>query len=185
MKRVIFYSILIFMFSILIGFLYARIWKTNNNDVALDSNVVVDNTLVAETYSSEEKLSFNSTFALKKYYDECDHFEFNYSELPKELVNLSKSEIEELYSDWDVEEFSSSGVVLCKEEDNICNDHYVLKLNDDSIDVYHLEQDGEESLYKSTNIIKEYLTQDDISNLKSGIYVYGKGNINSVIEDFE
>lgn len=185
MKRVIFYSILIFMFSILIGFFYARIWKSNNSDVALDNNNIISNTLITETYWAEEKLSFNSTFALKKYYDECGHFEFNYAELPIELVNLTKAEIEELYSDWTVEEFSSSGVVLSKEEDNICNDHYVLKLNNDNIDVYHLEQNGEESLYKSTNIIKEYLTQSDISNLKTGIYVYGKGNINSVIEDFE
>lgn len=185
MKRVIYYSILIFIFSCFIGFFYARIWKTNNNDIAIEENIVSSNTLITETNWSEEKLSFNSTFALKKYYDECGHFEFNYSELPKELVNLTQKEIEDLYQEWSVEEFSSSGVVLAKQEDKICNDHYVIKLNDDNVDVYHLEQNGDESLYKSTNIIKEYLTQDDISNLKTGIYVYGKGNINSVIEDFE
>lgn len=185
MKRIIFYSILIFMFSCLIGFFYARIWKTNNGDMAIDSNSINSNTQVQETYFSEEKLSFNSTFAIKKYYDKCGHFEFNYSELPKELINLSKKEVEDLYPDWTIEEFSSTGVVLSKNEDNICNEHYVIKLNDNSVDIYHLEQDGEESLYKSTNIMKEYLTQKDISNLKTGIYVYGKGNINSVIEDFE
>lgn len=180
-----FYSILIFMFSCLIGFFYARIWKSNNGDVAIESNMVNNNIQVTETYSTEEKLGFNSTFAIKKYYGQCGHFEFNYSELPKELVNLTKKEIENLYPDWNVEEFSSSGVVLAKNEDNICNDHYVIKLNDGNVDVYHLEQNGEESLYKSTNIMNEYLTQDDINNLKTGIYVYGKGNINSVIEDFE
>ncbi len=31
----------------------------------------------------------------------------------------------------------------------------------------------------------DYLTSEDIANLKDGIYVYGKENISSVIEDFE
>jgi len=185
MKRIIFYSILIFIFSCFIGFFYSRIWKTNNDELSKQMNNVNELNIVTETFSNEEKISFNSTFAIKKYYDECGHVEVNYSELPTELINLSKTEVEQLYSDWNVEEFSSNNVILSQEEDSICNEHYVVKLSDNNVDIYHLEQDGEEKLYKTTNVIKEYLTQEDINNLENGIYVYGKENINSVIEDFE
>ena len=40
-------------------------------------------------------------------------------------------------------------------------------------------------LYKETEIAKEYLTQDDIQKLEIGILVYGRGQLNSIIEDFE
>lgn len=40
-------------------------------------------------------------------------------------------------------------------------------------------------MYTATSITKDYLTQEDINNLKSGIYVYGRENINLAIEDFE
>lgn len=185
MKKFLFYSILIFIFSCLIGFLYARIWKSNNEDIAKNSNISNEINLITETYSNEEKVSFNSSFALKKYYDGCGHIELNYAELPIELVNLSKEEIEELYSDWKVEEFNSNSVVLAQEKDCICNEHYVLKMSEEEVDIYHLEQNGDERLYKETDICKDYLTNEDISNLQNGIYIYGKENINSVIEDFE
>lgn len=184
MKRIIYYSILIFIFSCIIGFFYSRIWKSNNEELA-NENVINKSNVITETVSTEEKVSFNSNFAIKKYYDKCGHVEVNVAELPYELINLTKNEIETIYSNWNVEEFSSNNLVLSRNEDTICNDHYVLKMNSDAIDVYHLEQNGEESLYKSTDIIKDYLTENDIKNLEEGIYVYGKSNINSVIEDFE
>lgn len=184
MKRIIYYSILIFVFSCFIGFFYARIWKNNNEEVAKD-NIISNANLVAETVSDEEKISFNSSFAIKKYYHECGHQEINYAELPIEFVNLTKSEIEELYPDWKVEEFSSNSIILSQEKDCMCNEHYVLKLDDDTVDVYHIEENGDESLYQDTNIYMDYLTNEDISNLKNGIYIYGKENISSVIEDFE
>ena len=40
MKRIVYYSILIFIFSCLIGFLYARIWKSNNEEISKETNIV-------------------------------------------------------------------------------------------------------------------------------------------------
>lgn len=140
MKRIIYYSILIFIFSCFTGFFYARLWKNNNENFATENITEASNT-VAETLAIEEKVSFNSSFAIKKYYDECGHYEINYSELPNELINLTKTEVENLFPEWEVEEFSSNGVMLAKRETNICNEHYVLKMNDDEVDVFHIEKD--------------------------------------------
>ena len=100
-------------------------------------------------------------------------------------MNSTKKEIEELYSEWEVEEFSSNSIMLSQENNSICNGHYVLKLDDDTVDVYHINSNGEEELYQVTGIYMDYLTSEDIANLKDGIYIYGKENISSVIEDFE
>ena len=185
MRRIFFYSIVIFIFSIGIGYFYSSLWKKDNNVAVTENNTNINSNIVTETSFSEEKISYNASFALKKYYNECGHFEFNYAELPKEMINLTKKEVEEMYSDWRVEEFNPNSIVLAQDLDEICDDHYVLKLEDNDIDVFHIEKDETLKLYKTTSISKEYLTNDDINNLEAGIYVYGIGNLNSAIEDFE
>ncbi len=184
MRKILFYSVLIFVFSIGIGYYYSSLWKKENISSIDESQTNILNT-ATETASVEEKVSYNASFALKKYYNECGHFKFNYSELPPEAINLSKTELQDLYPEWTVEEFSSNNIVLAQNLDNICDEHYVLKLDDENVEVYHIESDEHLKLYKSTDISKEYLTSDDINNLEDGIYVYGIANLNSAIEDFE
>ena len=184
MRKILFYSVLIFVFSIGIGYYYSSLWKKENISSIDESQTNILNT-ATETASVEEKVSYNASFALKKYYNECGNFKFNYSELPPEAINLSKTELQDLYPEWTVEEFSSNNIVLAQNLDNICDEHYVLKLDDENVEVYHIESDEHLKLYKSTDISKEYLTSDDINNLEDGIYVYGIANLNSAIEDFE
>lgn len=185
MRKILFYSVLIFVFSIGIGYYYSSLWKKQNMS-KIDENVV--NILggnITETASVEEKVSYNASFALKKYYNSCGHSKFNYSELPIEIINLTKTELQALYPDWKIEEFNSGHVVLSQKLDKMCDEHYVLKLAEDSVGVYHVEDDEELKLYKTTDISKDYLTSEDINNLEEGIYVYGINNLNAAIEDFE
>ena len=76
-------------------------------------------------------------------------------------------------------------MVLSQDVDGYCDEHYVLKLGDDNIEVYKLLEKNKTKLYKDTNISKEYLTTEDFNSLREGIYVYGIKNLNSAIEDFE
>ena len=138
MKRFLYYGLLIFLFSIAIGYYYASVWKENKDIIyaeQISKNEIVDNQTILQTSQTEEKIFYNATFALKKYYDECGHFSFQYSELPKEIVNLTKNEIEELYKEWEIEEFSSNSLVLSQEINSICNEHYLVKLGDNNIEI--------------------------------------------------
>ncbi len=184
MKKILFYSILIFVFSIGIGFYYSSLWKKENVSV-IDKNKVNMLNTITETVSVEEKVSFNASFALKKYYNECGHFKFNYSELPPEIINLSKTELEKMYPEWEVEEFSSNNIVLAQKLDNICDEHYLLKLEGNNVKVYHIEDNNKLKVFKNTDISKEYLASEDINSLEEGIYVHGLANLNSAMEDFE
>ena len=77
-------------------------------------------------------------------------------------------------------------IILAQNIDEMCNDHYVLKLGNENIEVYHiLGNKNDFELFQTTNISKEYLTNADIQNLENGIYVYGKGSLKSALEDFE
>ena len=51
--------------------------------------------------------------------------------------------------------------------------------------IYLVSQEGRESLYEKTNISSEYLTETDLINMQDGLEIYGKEELNKVIEDFE
>lgn len=143
------------------------------------------NNEVQETYIFEEKVSFDAELCLKKYYNECGHCEVNQVELPKEFINLTEKEIEENYSDWRVEYFDSKEIILGQNIDSMCDEHFVLRLGDNNVEIYQMEEFDDFRLLKTTNITREYLTDTDIVNLEEGIFIYGKGNLNSALEDFE
>ena len=184
MKRIIIYGIIIFVFSFGIGYYYSKLWK-KENFVNTENISTINETIVETTANLEEKIGINTEFALKKYYNECGHVHYNYSELPKEFINLTQREVEEIYSDWRVEEFSSDRVTLAKNIDKICDNHYVLKLGNENIEIYKMIEAEDFELVRETNISKEYLTEDDIEKLEEGIFVFGISDLNSALEDFE
>lgn len=139
----------------------------------------------AEVSSTEEKVAANAILILKKYYTKCDHTINEYVELPKELVNLTKEQVQEKYSDWEVIGFEKGKITLYKEFDDVCGEHFKLKIEDGKVVVYTVNDDGTETLYEKTNISSEYLTETDLINMQDGLEIYGKEELNQVIEDFE
>ena len=135
--------------------------------------------------STEEKVAANAILILKKYYSQCDHTINEYVELPQELVNMTKEEVQTHYPDWKVIGFEKGKVTLYKEFDDLCGEHFKLKIEDGKVVVYSTNKDGSESLYEKTNISSEYLTETDLINMQDGLEIYGKEELNKVIEDFE
>ena len=70
---------------------------------------------------------------------------------------------------------------------NIIEDdtHYLIKDVLGYIEVYYLDENKDEYLYKKTNIPTKYLSQEDIDDLEVGIEVTGIENLNKALEDFE
>jgi len=191
MRRTIYYGFLIFLFCVLVGFVYSRLWYNLNYKLSAENiksninNIGENKVETIETSDIDEKVSPNAYFALKKYYGECGHYDIQYAELPIELINLNKEKVNGMYEGWNVEEFSKNLVVLCTEIQGLCDEHYIVKLEDGYIKVYNLEKDEKFKLYKQTEITKEYLTEEDVKILEEGLNVYGKGTANAVLEDFE
>lgn len=182
MGKRLFYGILIFVLSIGIGYYYSSLWKKENSlkDVSLEYKNEIQ-----ETYVFEEKVRFDAVLSLKKYYSKCGHCKVNQVELPKEFINLTEKELKEIYSDWNVEVFNNREVVLGQNINSMCEEHYVLRLGKENVEIYRMEGFNDLYLLKTTDITREYLTKTDIVNLEEGIFIYGNGNLNSALEDFE
>lgn len=193
MKKLVFWGIILFIISASLGFVLSRNYIEKNIasedlyqnliDNTVASNVIELKTIEA-SYESE-KVTPSTEFAIKEYYDECNHFNFQYAELPTELINMTVQEIEDYYDDYEVEEFKNNSLVLAREINGICDNHYCIGLENDMVIVYKVNTDMSLSLYKNTGISKDYLAEEDIEKLEEGIYVYGESKVNSTIEDFE
>ena len=156
--------------------------ESNKNILEREENISNE---ILEASSVEEKILPTAEFAMKKVYNECGHFKFEYAELPQELVNLTEEELKDYYKDWEIEEFSQARVILAKEINSLCDEHFIIKLGEKYVQVFHLEADGNLVLYETTDISREYLPEEDIKKLEEGVYVFGEGKLNSVLEDFE
>ena len=62
---------------------------------------------------------------------------------------------------------------------------YILRTQDDYINVYYINEKWEEVLYKVTDIYAGYLALEDIEQLEKGIEVQGTQELNQMLEDFE
>ena len=180
MKKLIILGILIFIVPIGVGYIYSGFLIDNTGEEDMLEENGSEEAIVngidfktVEAVSEEEKVIPNTEFGIKIYYDECNHFNFEYSNLPKELINLTRQEIEDYYNDeYEVEKFENNSLVISKEINGICDNHFFIKLGNEHIEVFKLNTDGSFVLYKETDITKDYLTVEDIEKLEEGMYIY-------------
>lgn len=138
-----------------------------------------------EANAIEEKISPNCFITEKTYYKKCGHTTNKYVELPKELVNQTKKEAQEKYPDYEIEKFESNNIVLYKEKEGECGEHFLVKDNEGTVTIYQILENGTKKEYEATDITTEYLPETDKINMHNGIEVIGKQELNQLIENFE
>lgn len=138
-----------------------------------------------ETDSQEEKISPNCLLTLKKYYEECNHNINEYVDIPQDLVNGTEEDLKNEYPYWQVEKYSSNDIILYKEFNSNCGQHFVLREDNGKITVYKINENNEEEVYENTEISVEYLSETDKIKISEGIRVNGIEELNQLLEDFE
>ena len=189
---------------ILIGIVVGRLIYNNNEKLANKNNIIQNEINIASekvtddcieeyqevqeevvTNSQEEKISPNCLLILKKYYDECNHTINEYVDVPQDLVNGTEEDLKKEYPYWQIEKYSSNEIILYKEFNSNCGQHFVLKEDDGKITVYKINENNEEEIYEKTEISVEYLSETDKGKISEGIKVNGIEELNQLLEDFE
>lgn len=171
--------------SFMIGYIGYKIYDSNTKIEEISEatkNVIQEEKIVNAT---REKVSPNAKVIIRTYYEKCKHDEEKDVELPIEMVNATQEEIENKYKEIELESFSANELKFLKKEEGICSNHYIVKEKNNEINIYKLKNNGEEVFWDRTSISAEYLSEIDLDNLKKGIQVYGKEELNSILEDFE
>ncbi len=142
-----------------------------------------ENTLDANS-KEEIKLSPNCSLIIKTHYIDCDHTSNQYTNLPEKLVNKTEEEFKKEYPDYKIEKFTENEVIISKDINGECNEHYIVRTVDGKLTVFRIER-GIEELYEQTEISTEYMTETDKIQFENGLKVYGKENLSQLLEDFE
>lgn len=143
----------------------------------------LEDTVKANT--QEEKTSPNCSLTTKTYYQKCGHTKSEYANLPSSFVNLTKEEIQEKYQEYEIQDFTTNAIVLYQQKEGDCGEHYLVKDKEGMVTIYQILEDGSEQELETTAITTEYLPETDKINMKNGIQVNGKQELNQLIEDFE
>ena len=138
-----------------------------------------------EANAREEKISPNCLMTLKRYYNECQHTINEYIDISENLVNKTQEDLKSEYQTWEIQKYSSNEIILYKEFDSNCGQHFILRNDNGKITVYNINENNEEILYEKTEIAVDYLTDADKVEIENGIRVNGLEELNQLIEDFE
>ena len=186
--------VLVIILGVAIGFFIGN-QEVEESPESLDDKVLaqqnqheleVVNELSIATSGQDEKTTPSTKWLLKTTYNDCGHTIEEKQDIPTMYVNLTKEELKEkLEKEWDIEEFSKDKVVLSRYQHGICKEHYVLREKDGYIAIYTLNQYDQEEFLEMTEISVQYLPELDVENLKKGIQVTGKKELNETIEDYE
>ena len=184
--------------GILLGFLTGLyLYKINqidysNKEIVAES-IEDDCTAIAqlseegllETNNAEEKTSPNCVITLKVYYETCEHLIETRKNIEEAEVNLTEEELKERFPDWEIQRFAANEIVLYKEVNEFCNEHFLLKEKDGYITIYKLDENDNAEFFQTTEISTEYLAEEDLSQITNGIKVYTEKELNKTLEDFE
>ena len=153
----------------------------NNKQLNNETNANV----AIETSSIDMKGSPNAIIIQKRYYKSCDHLIKEVVDVPEDLINKEQEDVIKKYSDWKLEGYSSKEIVIYKEFDGICNEHYVIKEHDGVIGIYTENNEGIQEWQEDTEISTKYLPDTDLEQFKIGTKIVGKNNLYSFLEDYE
>ena len=188
--------VLIILLGVYVGYRMVGSPEENTMNNVAPQNQMIMNTVqnleisTLETSAEEEKTTPNTLMIYKTYYTKCQHYIQEYKDIDTSLVNCTEAEIKEKCKGWKVEKFSSKEIELSKEEvtgliEYITSSSDRNTLENKAIVIYHVDENGVETEYEQTGITTEYLTEEDILKLTTGIYIYGKETLTSTIEDYE
>ena len=185
-------TIIIITIGIILGFLIG-IYLYNTNQESKNLIISEKEATKIETkkedkeVSNQEKLiTPNTKIIIKTYYKDCNHIIEESATPADEWINLNEEELSKQANNFTIQKFSPEEVVLYKEENGFCNEHYLLIEKNGYIEVYFLDEKGEMKFMTNiVDIATELLPEKDREELKTGIKVYGKKELNKKIEDFE
>ena len=133
----------------------------------------------------EKKISPYATLTIEKYFKSCGHTTLESIEIPKELVNMTKDELQNRYEKWQIKKFEERDIYIYREIDANCASHFVVKEEAGKVAVFAQITDNNLQYQEATNIDFENLRDEDKAMIKDGVYLYGREELSSFIEDFE
>lgn len=180
---------------IVLGFTYGYLYtvsKTKTNQIASEIGSYegiknIEDQLTEDNTQNTENQNFISNDAILtavSYYKECDHTITQNSKVTEDVASLTEMQFKIEYSDWSVEKFDTNQIIISRQFEGKCPEHYILKEKNGKVAVYYQNPINGVSLKELTNIPLSNLAKVDQEKLKEGIYVESNTSLAEILEDF-
>lgn len=124
----------------------------------------------------------------KTLYTQCEDIIEEKQKPTSELIGLNKDGFKEYLTknqlDWEIESFSKEKVVLLKQVNKTCPNHYLVSVNKGYIAIYRYDEDSNKELIEQTDISINILPTIDQEKLQKGILVDTRKEVNELLEDY-
>ena len=140
---------------------------------------------VVETSVKKDSISPNAMLIRKTYYEACDHLIRENVDIPKELVNKSEEDVKAMFPEWEIEEYTPTQITLYKKDRGNCCEHYFVQDHNGVIGIYTIDEYGVKKLKEETEIATQYLPEEDLKNLRTGVKIIGHTKLIEFLEDYE
>lgn len=157
--------------------------EKNQSNILEEKNGSSENTII--TSAQEKRVSPNARICFEIHYQKCNHVMSKEEKVASSIVNLTEEELKKIYKDWKIEEYSSNYIRMSKSVSGQCEEHYLIKEDNNHIAIYRIGADGNCVLINVTDINTQYLPEIDKKELLNGIKINGIEELNSFIENFE
>ncbi|MCK9267456.1 MAG: BofC C-terminal domain-containing protein [Alkaliphilus sp.] len=151
-------------------------------------NINKDNNDKITVSNYNDIINYETQLIYKTLYTQCEDIIEEVRSPTSELIGLNKDGLEEYLIgnqlDWEIECFSKEKIVLSKQVNKICPNHYLVSVNKGCIAIYKYYENGEKKLIRQTDIPINILPIIDQEKLQKGILVNTEKEVNQLLEDY-
>lgn len=158
--------------------------EVDKQDAKENKTNLAENTNAITVSIDETKLSPNAEMVIKKRFKLCGHTTVNRMSVPIEMVNYTEEQVKEKYTGWKIEAFNQEEVILSKEMEANCDEHYVLKIEEEKLKIYNQVTEDKYNYIDEINIQIGLLPSLELAELEHGIEVYGEEALNNLVENY-
>ena len=162
-----------------------KLENSNLEHLARFNEIREENKTLIANANDEVKTTPNTEIVFEIYYNKCGHTSVKKVFVSEEDVNKNEEQIAQKYKEWKIRSFTKDMIELYKEEDKMCDNHYIVKDNEGKISIYRIDENDNETLIEDTEISTKYLPQEDLELLKKGIRANNNNKLQEILSDYE
>lgn len=142
--------------------------------------------ILGEDVQSLEVTNEDTLLVFEKNYTRCSHKRTEERSAEGYEVGLTIQDFGVKFPGWDIFEFSSEKVILSKEIQDYCPQHFILKDRDGMVVIYMPSEGGSEyDNIQETRIPTEKLPPDVQDEIRSGLVMDSLEEVEHIIENFD
>ena len=186
----IFFIIIVFVSIISIGIGYSM-YNTNEQEA---QNIEYNEDINSDFFQVQQKPVDNITVAkitpstkmTYEYFYKSDKITETVEDVPPYfLIDLTRTDLEDNFKEWQVKSFSEKEVVLQKVIEGESTQHYIIGEYDGYIAVFYEKEINGTKLKELTDIPLESLTEEEQEQIKNGIKITGKEELMKFLESYD